>query len=67
MKLYKRRNGSQRCSAPEVLSWWPSTDQGGVPHLTFRDAKGNWLWIEFDTDAEARELMSRAHLVFHNR
>lgn len=68
MKLRKRKNGSQREGKASDIKFWPNlTGQGGEPHLMFRDQEtGEWIWIEFETEEEVRELLSQAHIVHHN-
>jgi hypothetical protein len=46
---------------------WPNTvGRGGDATLTLRTAEGEWIILEIETDAEARELMSQSQIIFRN-
>jgi hypothetical protein len=67
MRLLRRKHGSQRSAAPISVEMWPNTaGQGGDNTLTLRTANGEWLILEFETDAEARELMSQSQMIFRH-
>ena len=67
MRLLRRKHNSQRAFAPISVEMWPNTaGQGGDNTLTLRTANGDWLTLEFETNAEARELLSQAQIIFRH-
>lgn len=68
MKLVKRKYGSQRASRPVSLTLSPNfSGQGGYDFISFYD-KENEIWYSILPESmdEVKELMSQAHILYHN-
>lgn len=66
MKLTRRRKHSQRPSVPEPVLMVPNfTGQGGFANITF-ESVDFYYFLEPETDAEMRELLSQVHTLHHN-
>lgn len=68
MKLVKRKQGSQRTSRPITLTTSPNfSGQGGYDFISFYDKENKtWYSIHPESIDEVKELMSQAHILYHN-
>lgn len=68
MILRKRKHGSQRMSKPIKLTFlsYNTAGQGGVPYMTLVSEDQQYYMFEPENEAEARVLLSEAHIVFAN-
>ena len=67
MKLEHGKKGSRRKMKPIELTFFPNWGgQGGVPYITMEGDDGKWYTLHFDSVEECREMLSQAHIVFHN-
>lgn len=67
MRLEHGKKGSQRKMKPIQLTFQPNWGgQGGVPYITMEGDDGKWYMLHFDDEAECREMLSQAHIAFHN-
>lgn len=66
MKMWTRKTGSQRRSRPQTVEIQPNwCGQGGSQNLTIKTEDG-WMVLEPESEAETRQLLSAAHIVFGN-
>lgn len=67
MKFWTRKRGSQRVSAKRDVDFEPNfADCNGVPRLTLYDGE-KYIFIEFESREEVRELQSQAGILQHVR
>lgn len=66
MKLHRRRKHSQRTANPRTVKFQINfAGQGGSPDLIL-ELGDEYLWLEFESEAEVRQLMSQAAIIFKN-
>lgn len=66
MKLITRKSWRARPKAQTVNIQQNWCGQGGEPKIVLQLEDGSYLTLEPETDADARLLMSHAHIVFNN-
>lgn len=67
MRLEHGKKGSQRKMKPIQLKFFPNWGgQGGTPYITMEGDDGKWYMLHFNGEEEAREMLSQAHIAFHN-
>lgn len=66
MKLHRRRKYSQRPACPRTCEFGINfVGQGGDAYLTL-ELEGEYLWIEFESEAEVKQLMSQSQIIWKN-
>ncbi len=66
MKMWTRKTGSQRRSKVQSVEIAPNfCGQNGSQNLAIKTEDG-WLVIEPESEAETRQLMSSAAIIFRN-
>ncbi|MFK3857785.1 hypothetical protein [Agrobacterium pusense] len=67
MQLITRKYGSQRTSKPVSVTIEPNWGgQGGSQRFVLKDENDRYLIIVPESEEEARQLVSAAHIVMHN-
>lgn len=67
MYLVTRKKGAQRSSKPIELTFCPNfTGQGGEALVTLLGSDGRYYILAIDSLEEGKELLSQAHIAYHN-
>lgn len=67
MRLEHGKKGSPRRMKPIRLKFWPNWGgQSGTAYITMEGDDNKWYTLHFEDTEEAREMLSQAHIAFHN-
>lgn len=67
MRLEHGKKGSHRKMRPIELKFLPNWGgQSGTPYITMEGDDNKWYMLHFEDAEEAREMLSQAHIAFHN-
>lgn len=65
--MFRRKGGSQRSMKTVDLEFEPNWGgQGGNPYMCFKGDDGIYYQLVFRTEEDMREMLSQAHIAFHN-
>lgn len=67
IRMHRRKYGSQRPMKTLKLQFEPNWGgQNGLPYISMIGDDGVYYQLVFETEADMREMLSQAHIAFHN-